>query len=70
MPSSDSILLLVPSANSRSTFTITSLVVYQTEWTPDYMMFSIDDEEIGRVTYPEGGMWEHGEFDTDWPGKG
>jgi len=41
---------------------------FQTEWTPDYMMFSIDDEEIGRVTYPEGGMWEHGEFDTDWPG--
>ena len=25
------------------------------------MQFSIDGEEIGRVTYPEGGMWEHGE---------
>ena len=25
------------------------------------MAFFIDDEEIGRVTYPEGGMWEHGE---------
>jgi len=42
---------------------------YQTEWTPDYMSFSVDGEEIGRITYPEGGMWEHGEFETDWPGK-
>ena len=43
---------------------------YQTEWTPDFMSFSVDGEEIGRITYPEGGMWEHGEFDTDWPGIG
>jgi len=41
---------------------------YGCEWTPEYMQFSIDGEEIGRVTYPEGGMWEHGEFDTEWPG--
>ena len=33
------------------------------------MSFSVDGEEIGRITYPEGGMWEHGEFETDWPGK-
>lgn len=42
---------------------------FQTEWTPDYMMFSIDDEEIGRVTYlPKAACGSMGEFELDWPG--
>ena len=44
------------------------MLYFKTEWTPDYMTFSFDDEEIGRIVYPEGGMWEHGDFETDFPG--
>ncbi|XP_050515647.1 beta-1,3-glucan-binding protein-like isoform X1 [Diabrotica virgifera virgifera] len=37
---------------------------YQVEWTPDYIKFAIDDEEIGRVTPPGGGFWELGELSS------
>jgi hypothetical protein len=33
------------------------------------MTFSFDNEEIGRIEYPEGGMWQHGDFETDFPGN-
>lgn len=33
---------------------------YQLEWTADYIKFSVDDEETGRVTPPVGGFWELG----------
>jgi len=42
--------------------------LFQTEWTPDYISFSLDDVEIGRIDFPEGGMWEHGGFAEDYPG--
>nr|QFS20852.1 beta-1,3-glucanase [Antheraea pernyi] len=35
---------------------------YQLEWTPDFLRFSIDDVELGRVTPGNGGFWEHGGF--------
>lgn len=41
---------------------------YQVEWTPEYIKFSIDDEEMGTVTVPDGGMWELGDFANDFPG--
>lgn len=34
--------------------------LYQLNWTPDNISFSIDDEVIGTVTPPEGGFWELG----------
>ncbi len=42
--------------------------ILQCEWTPDYLAFSFDNEEIGRITFPEGGMWEHGGFAEEYPG--
>ena len=41
---------------------------FQLEWTPDSLKFSIDDTELGTLVIPEGGMWENGQFDTDFPG--
>lgn len=38
--------------------------LYQMEWTEDYMKFSIDNEEIGRIIPPEGGFWEIGQFNS------
>ncbi|XP_063379340.1 beta-1,3-glucan-binding protein-like [Cydia fagiglandana] len=35
---------------------------YQLEWTPDFLRFSIDDVELGRVTPGNGGFWEYGGF--------
>lgn len=35
---------------------------YQLEWTPDYIKFSIDDEETGKITPPDGGFWELGNY--------
>lgn len=35
---------------------------YQLEWTPDFIKFSVDDEETGKVTPPNGGFWELGRF--------
>ncbi|XP_075970504.1 beta-1,3-glucan-binding protein-like [Anticarsia gemmatalis] len=44
---------------------------YQLEWTTDYIKFSIDDAEIGRVTPGQGGFWQHGGFSAQeknpWP---
>ncbi|CAG9838766.1 unnamed protein product [Diabrotica balteata] len=33
---------------------------YQVEWTPDFIKFSLDDREIGKVVPPSGGFWELG----------
>ncbi|XP_046645457.1 beta-1,3-glucan-binding protein-like [Daphnia pulicaria] len=33
---------------------------YQLEWTPDYLKFSIDDVETGRITPGAGGFWDLG----------
>jgi len=41
---------------------------YQLEWTPDYIKWSVDDVEVGTVTFPEGGMWEQGNFANEFPG--
>ncbi|XP_077294227.1 beta-1,3-glucan-binding protein-like [Arctopsyche grandis] len=41
---------------------------YQMEWTPDYLKFSIDNVEIGRMTPPAGGFWQHGNFNGLAPG--
>ena len=30
----------------------------------DYIIFCIDNEEIGRVVPPEGGFWEIGQFNS------
>jgi beta-glucanase (GH16 family) len=38
---------------------------YQVEWTPDYIKFSLDDAELGRIAPPATGFWELGNFDTD-----
>ena len=28
------------------------------------MQFAVDDEEMGRITAPDGGFWEVGNFDS------
>ncbi|GBP73603.1 Beta-1,3-glucan-binding protein [Eumeta japonica] len=38
---------------------------YQLEWTPDFIRFSIDDVELGRVTPGAGGFWQHGGFNSN-----
>lgn len=38
---------------------------YQFEWTPEYIKFLIDDEELGIVKPPIGGFWELGKFADD-----
>ncbi|XP_055603204.1 beta-1,3-glucan-binding protein-like [Uranotaenia lowii] len=38
---------------------------YQLEWTPDFMKFSIDDEQVMMV---EGNFWERGNFEERAPG--
>lgn len=48
---------------------------YQLEWTNTHMKFSIDDIEIGTVTPPEGGFWEHGDLtnsnlENPWRNRG
>ncbi|CAG9560383.1 unnamed protein product [Danaus chrysippus] len=35
---------------------------YQLEWTPDFIKFSIDDVELGRVAPGNKGFWEYGGF--------
>ncbi|XP_037961545.2 beta-1,3-glucan-binding protein [Plutella xylostella] len=37
---------------------------YQLEWTPDFIKFSIDDVELGRVSPGAGGFWQHGGFNS------
>jgi len=39
--------------------------VYETEWTPEYLRFFIDGQEVGTVNPPAGGFWELGEFSAD-----
>lgn len=34
------------------------------KWTNDYFQFAVDDQEIGRITPPDGGFWEVGKFDS------
>ncbi|XP_046397638.1 beta-1,3-glucan-binding protein-like isoform X5 [Ischnura elegans] len=43
---------------------------YQMEWTPDYIKFSVDDRELGRVTpnVKSGGLWNFANFQTRVPG--
>lgn len=41
---------------------------YQMEWTPEHMIFSVDDIETGRIEIGAGGFWEHGRFETNAPG--
>lgn len=36
---------------------------YQVTWTPENIVFSIDDEVIGTVAPPAGGFWELGNLD-------
>lgn len=31
---------------------------------PDFLKFAIDDEELGRITPPEGGFWDLAEFNS------
>lgn len=38
---------------------------YQLEWTPDFLRFSIDDVELGRVTPGNGGFWQYGGFNSN-----
>ncbi|XP_077292734.1 beta-1,3-glucan-binding protein-like isoform X2 [Arctopsyche grandis] len=46
----------------------TAFKKYQLDWTPDYLKFSIDGEEIGKVTPPKsGGFWKLGNFETIAP---
>lgn len=38
---------------------------YQMEWTPNDIIFSIDDKVIGAISPPEGGFWELGKFSKE-----
>lgn len=42
---------------------------YQMEWTPDRIVFRIDDETINDIAPPDGGFWELGGFNNR-PGSG
>jgi beta-glucanase (GH16 family) len=37
---------------------------YQVEWTPENIKFSVDDQELGIVNIPDGGMWKVGHFNS------
>lgn len=39
--------------------------VYEVEWTPDYLAFSLDGIDMGRVTPSAGGFWELGAFPAE-----
>ena len=39
--------------------------LYGVTWTDTYISFTVDGEEIGRVTPPQGGFWEYGNFTGD-----
>jgi beta-glucanase (GH16 family) len=41
---------------------------YAVEWNKDSIVFELDGNEIMKVEPPEGGFWEMGEFDKDFPG--
>ncbi|CAB3361568.1 Hypothetical predicted protein [Cloeon dipterum] len=38
--------------------------LYEVQWTPDYIKFSIDGNETGRVTPSSGGFWQLGNFSS------
>ncbi|XP_050682164.1 beta-1,3-glucan-binding protein-like isoform X1 [Leptidea sinapis] len=38
---------------------------YQLEWTPDFLKFCIDNEEIGKAVPGTGGFWEYGKFNNN-----
>lgn len=40
---------------------------YQLEWTPEKIIFSVDDVEIGTVI-ANAGFWDRGNFDVNAPG--
>lgn len=40
---------------------------YVVEWTPDYIAFRVDDQEMGRITPPQGGFYEFGNLSGDNP---
>lgn len=40
---------------------------YQMEWTPEKIIFSVDDVEIGTVI-ANAGFWDRGNFDVNAPG--
>lgn len=42
---------------------------YQMEWTPEKIIFSVDDVEIGTVI-ANAGFWDRGNFDINAPGLG
>ncbi|XP_059491029.1 uncharacterized protein LOC132205777 [Neocloeon triangulifer] len=39
--------------------------LYQVEWTPNYIKFSVDNVEIGRTTPPAGGFYQMGGFSNN-----
>jgi len=39
--------------------------LYQVEWTPTYLKFSVDNVELKTVTPPAGGFFELGQFPSD-----
>lgn len=43
---------------------------YLVEWTPDHIAYSIDGQEIGRVTPPQGGFYQLGQLSGDNPWGG
>ncbi|KAL3274997.1 hypothetical protein HHI36_019770 [Cryptolaemus montrouzieri] len=43
---------------------------YMVEWTPDYIAFKIDDQEIGRIAPPAGGFYQFGQLSGDNPWGG
>ncbi|KAF4525487.1 hypothetical protein B566_EDAN002345 [Ephemera danica] len=47
----------------------TDFHLYQLEWTPDYLLFKIDNVETGRITPPAGGFYEFGNFAQQAPGS-
>lgn len=40
---------------------------YVVEWTPDYIAFSVDNQEIGRINPPKGGFYEFAHLSGDNP---
>ncbi|CAB3369581.1 Hypothetical predicted protein [Cloeon dipterum] len=40
---------------------------FQLEWTPDFIRFGVDGEEIGRIDPGPGGFWEYGGFAANLP---
>ncbi|XP_065350575.1 beta-1,3-glucan-binding protein-like [Cloeon dipterum] len=43
--------------------------LYQVEWTPDYIKFSVDNVELGTIAPPAGGFYELGGFANEGVGN-